>query len=339
MANAQWKQLLLRAMPGLAGGCLGGAVGAMVGYAAVNLELPHVIGWLIMGLGIGVVEGIYEQSKSKIRNGLIGGGVGGFLGGVFFSYVPTLLGTGSEMSGRAAGFVILGICIGAMIALAQVVLKDAWLTVLDGYRTGRQLILSQSVTSLGRAEHCPLPFLGPMNRDLELQHVKIIRRPNGSYAVEDNQTRLGTRLNNQPLQGQAVLKDGDVIKLGTNFVRFNERQRRKGEEAPAPQRAVGGKVTAPPPPPKVRKRPGAAAPGGPPQAGAGRPPAAGEAPAEEGFYLVPDPTDERGAGSPGATPGPAASPQPGKPPSPPPGRPATPGGIAPPPPPRRPKSK
>ena len=99
-----------------------------------------------------------------------------------------------------------------------------------------------------------------MNKDVEAEHVKITRRANGSYVVEDNHTRLGTRLNNQPLQGQAVLKNGDVIKFGTNFVRFNERQRRSAEEAPVVKTAPAGVATAPPPPPAVRKRPAAATP-------------------------------------------------------------------------------
>ena len=42
-------------------------------------------------------------------------------------------------------------------------------------------------------------------------------------------SRLGTRLNNQPVQGPTPLKDGDVIKFGTNFVRFNERHKRAGQ--------------------------------------------------------------------------------------------------------------
>jgi hypothetical protein len=262
MANAEWKQLLRRALVGSAGGFLGGAIGGAVG----NLLFPdakgfvRAIAWSITGLGIGVVEGTYERSTSKIRNGLIGGGIGGFLGGMLFDPVQRLIATDSGMSSRAIGFVILAICIGTLVGLVQVVLKEAWLTVLDGYRAGRQLILSQPITALGRADHLALPFLGPMNKDVEAEHVKITRRADGFYVVEDNHSRLGTRLNNQPLQGQAVLKNGDVIKFGTNFVRFNERQRRSNEEAPAIKTAPQGVATAPPPPPTVRKRPAAATP-------------------------------------------------------------------------------
>jgi hypothetical protein len=324
MANAQWKQLLLRALPGLLGGCLGGAAGSLIGDILGRVEVPRGFGWMIVGLGIGCVEGLYERSPSKLRNGLIGGGIGGLLGGFLFDPISALVATESGMTARATAFVILGMCIGALIGLAQVVFREAWLTVLDGYRVGRQLILSQPVTILGRAEHLPLPFLGPRNKDLEPQHVKIIRRPGGSYAAEDNHSRLGTRLNNQPLQGQAPLRNGDVLKLGTNFVRFNERRKRSGAEPLAAAQPAAKPVAAPPPP---KARP--AAPAAKPQAPA-KPQAAAP---EEGFYLVPDGAPSKPAVPPKTPAAPTAPPGPSTAAG---GRP--PGGIAPPPPPRRPKS-
>ena len=248
MANAQWKQLLRRAAAGVLSGGIGGCVGSAIGDLLYACGLPRAIGWLVMGLGIGVAEGIYDQSKNKIRNGLIGGGIGGLLGGFLFDPIRSWVATESGMSSRATAFVLLGICIGASIGLVQVVLKRAWLTVLDGYRTGRQLILSGTVTVLGRADHLPLPFLGPMNKDVEAEHVKITRRSDGSYVIEDNHSRLGTRLNNRPIQGWVPLKDGDLIKFGTNIIRFNERHHQSGGEMAAVQASFRGQADAAPPP-------------------------------------------------------------------------------------------
>jgi hypothetical protein len=226
MSNGQWRQLLRRALPGLVGGGLGGVVAGLVGNGLYSFGLPRAIGWLIMGLGIGVVEGVYDRSGRKIRNGLIGGGLGGFIGGLLFDPIVSLTTSATGMSSRATAFVVLGMCIGGAVSLAQVVLKDAWITVVDGYRTGRQLMLTKAVTVLGRSDSSPLPFLGPSNKDLDQEHVRILRQPDGNYAVEDNGSKLGTRLNSQPLRGRSPLKDGDVIRLGTNLVRFNVRRRR-----------------------------------------------------------------------------------------------------------------
>jgi hypothetical protein len=265
MSNGQWRQLLRRAGPGLAGGGIGGIAGGVVGNVLYGFGWPRALGWLIMGLGIGIVEGLYEKSGRKIRNGLLGGAIGGLLGGLLFDPIVNWTATDSGMSSRATAFVVLGLCIGASISLAQVVLMDAWLTVVDGYRTGRQLNLTQAVTVLGRSDRLPLPFLGLTNKDLDPEHLRIMRCPDGSYALEDNDSKLGTWLNSQPVKKRVALKDGDVIRLSTNLVRFNQRQRRAGQggaagasplahylpPAPPPARAptAGVPAIAPPPAP------------------------------------------------------------------------------------------
>ncbi|HEX5447109.1 MAG TPA: FHA domain-containing protein [Pirellulales bacterium] len=246
-ANGQWIQILLRAVPGLVGGGVGGAIGSIAGQLLFDIGLPRALGWMIVGIGIGIVEGLYDRSMSKFRNGLIGGAAGGLIGGFLFDPIQQAIAHGSGMTSRAVAFVILGMMIGALVGLVQVVLKDAWLTVVDGYRAGRQLILSRPVTALGRGDHLQLAFLGPMNAELESEHVRIVRQANGSYLVEDNHSRLGTRLNSQPLTHATPLHNGDVIKFGTNFVRFNERKRQKGDEPVTP--GFQGKVRAAPPPP------------------------------------------------------------------------------------------
>lgn len=252
MANGQWRQMLERLTPGFLGGGIGGACGGLVGDLLYSYaELPRAFGWMLMGLGIGVVEGIHEKSPSKLRNGLVGGGLGGLVGGFLFDPLSRMMSSGSGMSSRATAFVILGICIGAMIGLVQVVLKEAWLTVMDGYRSGRQLILSQAVTTLGRGDHLPLPFLGPSNKDLESEHLRIRRKQTGTFAIEDNSSKLGTRVNGQLINGPVELKDGDLIKLGTNIVRFNERHRKSGAAPAIASTGFTGEIPAAPPPPPV----------------------------------------------------------------------------------------
>lgn len=224
----------------------GGTLGAVLYSDSVGF--PRCFGLLIMGLGIGASEGICESSAIKVRNGLIGGGIGGFLAGLVFDPIAA---SGSGMSSRAAAFVILGVAIGALIGLTQVVLKRAWITVVDGYGPGRQLILGESVTILGRGDHLPLPFIGYAGRDLESEHLRISRREDGRYVVEDNNTRTGTSLNGQPLQAATVLSDGDRVKLGSNIVRFNHRQRMSGRERSGGSPAPPGGIATPPPPPSA----------------------------------------------------------------------------------------
>ncbi len=241
MANAQWRRQLRRAVPGLAIGGIGGAIGGLLGQLLYHVGIPQMAGWMIMGLGIGSAEGLYDRSSRKLRNGMIGGGLGGLVGGALFSWIAR---AGADMPLRATGFVILGVSIGALIGLTQVVLKEAWLTVVDGFRPGRQVILGEAMTYLGRGDHLPLPLLGYAGRDLESEHARITRQPDGQYTIQDNQSRIGTILNGRPLQGPAILADGDLIRLGSNILRFNHRHRKEGPTMDAGQSASSAGVAA-----------------------------------------------------------------------------------------------
>jgi len=62
-----------------------------------------------------------------------------------------------------------------LIAIVQVVLKQAWLTVVDGYRPRRELILTQPVTVLGRSESVSwFTAGGDLGQYLTSEHSSIL---------------------------------------------------------------------------------------------------------------------------------------------------------------------
>jgi len=257
---------------GAVGGCLGTALGNLVYGVGAESEAGWIlrgVGWMLVGLGIGVIEGLQERSIAKIRNGLIGGALGGLAGGLLFDPLAGLVVSATGMSSRATAFVVLGLAIGGCIGLAQVVMRQAWLTVVDGYRPGRQLLLSRPTTIIGRAEHLPLPFIGSMNAGLAPEQLSIHRQANGGFLLEDLAGGGKTAVNQLPIRGPVSLRDGDLIRVGPNSIRFNER-RSRGEAATQPipttstpppppqppqQPSSGGKAPAPPRPPAPPSRP------------------------------------------------------------------------------------
>jgi hypothetical protein len=259
MGTGGFARLIGRMALGAAGGGIGGLVGMLIGNAAyASIGLPRFVGFMVLGLAVGVVDGLADRSWRRIRNGIFGGLLGGMVGGLLFNPLVYVLASDSGIASRAAAFVILGLCLGALIGLTQVVLREAWLTVVDGYRTGRQLIISRPVTVLGRGDHLPLPFLGPGNRDLEIEHCRITRQANGSFLLEDLQSRLGVFVNQQRVQGSRELASGDMIKLGPNHIRFQESRRRGGTavtNSVAGAAGGGSKIPPPPPPPPPPRRP------------------------------------------------------------------------------------
>jgi hypothetical protein len=177
-----------------------------------------------MGLTIGVADGLHNFSGLKIRNGLIGGGLGGFFGGLLFNPLTQLI--GSPMTSRACAFVLVGLFIGLFIGLVQQLFKEAWLTVVQGFRTGRQLILEQEVSTLGTSEKASLIFIAYGAKGVEPVHFLIRRSARGTFQAEDNRSRTGTWVNGEPLTQPRALRDGDLIQFGQNIVRFNVRNRR-----------------------------------------------------------------------------------------------------------------
>jgi hypothetical protein len=267
LTTPQMSILIKRLLLGFLGGLLGGLLGSLIGSGcfAMLQNVPlvgfftRVFGWTLTGLAIGAGEGIFDRDMKKIRNGVIGGAIGGFLAGFLFVPISYVL---NPMSGRAFAFVLLGLFIGLFIGLAQVILKEAWLTVEDGFRTGRQLILGKDVITMGTSEKASLIFIAYGAKGVEPIHLKITKQEDGAYQLEDNQSRTGTLLNGQPVKAPTRLLNGDLIQFGVNVVRFNEGAQRQQAErlpdpkAPKPLPAVpAGAIEAPKPPSPIQPAP------------------------------------------------------------------------------------
>src|SRR5262249_21215997 len=137
---------------GVVVGALGGALGMWLGEQVnyylvqgllsastlrrVGEVLARGLGWMFLGLAVGLAEGIAARSLGKLSYGTLGGAIGGLVGGVLFGLLKELEkgapGT-SHVWGGALGLVILGACIGALSALVQAVFQPASLRVLRGW--------------------------------------------------------------------------------------------------------------------------------------------------------------------------------------------------------------
>jgi len=225
-------------------GAFGGLMAAMVGqvlYGALNHWAFLVLGWTLTGLLIGASIGVFaflarltrqgdvRPAWGKVRKGMIGGTVGGALGGGVFLLLKGLFdGVFHDKQGvslwspSATGFVALGACIGLAIGLAQVILKEAWLKVESGFRAGRQVILSKSEVSIGRAESCDIGLFG--DPAVERLHARIVQQ-GGRYVLADAGTSGGTFLNGDRITEPTPLRQGDRIQIGKAVLSFGERRK------------------------------------------------------------------------------------------------------------------
>jgi hypothetical protein len=234
--NAVGFQRVLRM--GLCGvlGLFGGAFGGLVGQLLNEyLHFPIFVGWILAGVLIGASIGVFDvvqavlsgkevgAAAKKILNGVYGGFLGGLLGGLPFTLLinhPSL-----PRSGLTISLVILGICIGLMIGLAQVILKEAWVKIEEGMRAGRELMLTKDETTIGRAESCDLGLFG--DNAIQKLHARILHKNNRyllAHAAEEGETYL----NDEEVGAKPMpLRDGDRIRLGRCVLRFGERAKRK----------------------------------------------------------------------------------------------------------------
>jgi hypothetical protein len=235
-------RVLTAVVVGSMGGLLGGLVSQLL-FGTTELSLFFVLGWTITGLLIGVSLGVFDLTVSlargqdpgkalrKILKGLLGGTLGGLVGGVLSLLLHgawlRLLRANPDTIERlwspsAWGFVALGACIGLLIGLAQVILKEAWIKVEAGFRKGREILLSKPEITIGRAESCDIGLFG--DPAIAKLHARI-RAEGGRHVLVDAGSESGTFVNEQRIQGPVALRSGDRIRLGGCVLRFGERQK------------------------------------------------------------------------------------------------------------------
>jgi hypothetical protein len=235
MLNAVGRQRIVRVLICLGVGLIGGMFGGLIGQALNSLlHFPVFIGWILTGIGIGASIGVYDLLRAmlnqqdlrvplkKTLNGVYGGSLGGFLGGILFGV--SFPNAKIPRTDLAIALVILGLCIGLLVGLAQVFLKEAWIKVAKGFRAGRELMLSKEETTIGRAESCDLGLFG--DNTIERLHARILLKDN-RYLLADADTPGGTFLNDERIGKPTPLSSGDTIRVGNSSIEFGERQKRK----------------------------------------------------------------------------------------------------------------
>jgi hypothetical protein len=231
--------VLICAAIGAVGGLAGGVVGQLLFDQVNGRPEMLVLGWGLAGLMVGLSIGAFgflhgwvrrEELRGagrKLVRGVLGGLIGGLLGGFLYlqlrdRWAHLFPGKDDLWSPSAIGFVALGSCIGLFIGVAQVVLQDAWIKVESGFRQGRELLLTRTTMTIGRAESCDLGLFG--DNTIERLHARILRQ-GGQYLIEDAGTGGGTFVNDARIGEATPLRSSDVIGVGNARLRFVAREK------------------------------------------------------------------------------------------------------------------
>jgi hypothetical protein len=210
-----------------------GALGAERGNPLVFLGavLARGLCWSLLGVAVGISEGVAARSRGKLSYGTLGGFLGGFLGGCLFDLCYRATGAASAPHSflgslwTALGLMILGACIGALSALVQGVFQPALVKVMRGWQEGREYPLLRASTVLGRDEHADIALFRDMK--VEKRHATIRREGGDRYVlVNAGAPTEQTRVNDEPVPQKRELHDGDRIQLGNVVLRFHRRAAR-----------------------------------------------------------------------------------------------------------------
>ncbi len=176
---------------------------------AFLLPLSRGVGWMLVGMAVGGVDGLRTGAWRRGLAGILGGMAGGFVGGMVLElmihFVPR------PAVSRAVGLLVLGGGIGFFLGEFERRFSFGRLRVLSGAHRNREYLLSRWKTSVGSGARDDV--IVPDYEGVSERHFSIIRR--NEEILLESAARGKTRVNDRVLDGAHALKYQDVIQVGS----------------------------------------------------------------------------------------------------------------------------
>ena len=206
---------------GLGAGAIGLPLSEFLFQSVGAGVVGRALGWGVFGLLIGLAEGMVGRTQAW--KGMVGGFIGGALGGILLESVHNWL--QDPLTGKAAGLVLLGACVGAFISLIAVLLSRAWLEVKSGKLKGTEFMLDKfmnkgfpsiAIGSSPLKSEIVLP-----DPDMAPQHA-MLSGDGMSFNLKD-MSLSGTYINNRKIE-RVQLANGQRIRMGNTELVYHERR-------------------------------------------------------------------------------------------------------------------
>ncbi len=240
------RRALLSGAIGLAVGCIGGLIfhfvanivyeplhamalrqmtgdGSFGAFAFLVQMIGRSIAWCLVGAAMGLGQGIALRSGRLLVYGLIGGVLGGLFGGLLFDPIDLIL-LGSDKPSAAVsrliGFMVIGLGVGGMIGLVELLARDAWLRMTQGPLSGKEFLIFKDTMTIGSAPNSDLYLF---NDPLVAKHHATIRAVGDEIEIERRDSTYAVLLNNRPVT-RARLRHGDNVTVGRATFVFQRRK-------------------------------------------------------------------------------------------------------------------
>lgn len=221
LLNKSLSRIIKGSLVGLSVGMIGGIVGGFIGQILLAgiiqyfpnsdlalLLIARTCGWAIVGVFVGISEGVRALSVRKMILGAIGGLIGGALGGFSLEVLSQYWTSSSFL--RLFGLVLMGTMISLFYTFFDKKYSFGILRVLNGSQAGKKYRINQKKMDLGSG-NCTMIFndYDDVNdKEIELNVKK------GVITIIDEKIENNLYVNEKATT-KTQLKYGDVIKAGS----------------------------------------------------------------------------------------------------------------------------
>jgi Inner membrane component of T3SS, cytoplasmic domain len=201
----------------------GNEASGLTAFGFIIQMIGRSLAWCLAGMAMGLGQGIALRSKRLLLYGLLGGVVGGLFGGMLFDPIDMILLGPDKPSAhwsRLIGFAVIGLCVGGMIGIVELLARDAWLRMTQGPLTGKEFLIFKDVMNVGAS---PRSDIYLFNDPLVAAQHATLRALGDECEIEARDSTNPVLLNNRPIK-RARLRHGDNVTVGrTSFV-FQQRK-------------------------------------------------------------------------------------------------------------------
>jgi hypothetical protein len=186
--------------------------------------LGRSLAWMIAGMAMGLGQGVAMRSGRLLAYGFLGGLVGGLLGGLMFDPIGQFITAEDSISGdtsRLVGVAVVGLCVGLMIGIVELLARDAWLRMIKGPLAGKEFLMFKDTMTVGKS---PRSDLYIFNDDAVADSHATLRMSGEDVELESLVSDKPATVNGRPVK-RAKLRHGDKVGIGETVFVFNKRQR------------------------------------------------------------------------------------------------------------------
>ncbi len=145
---------------GVIAGVIGGGFGLLFGGITFLLIqgglIARMLGWMALGLFLGLGQGVLSFKFKRAFYGLIGGTLAGLVGGALYEvFTQAFLEQSAEAQVylSAVGLILIGMSLGSIIPLTIEIAREGLIVVLTGHRANTEISVIGD-TQIGSSDAC-----------------------------------------------------------------------------------------------------------------------------------------------------------------------------------------